>query len=312
MDSFISLYQELSGQSINSEKEAVHALVKIKKQTSTFTCLKCLGVDFYQHKKHIEIFECKSCGHQLRIRKGSIFENSKISLVKWIKAIKLISQGKRGISALEIQRHLDLVSYNSAWSILQKIRFAMQERDAKYKLNGVVELDSSCIGSSLNDNQIEIILAVETKTWVDEKGKEKKNAGFAKVFFGEETKKNVQEFINKELGQVEKIRTDGAQSYLHLENKDQKKVEAKVMLGDKAKLKEWLPWVFAVTQNIKTWLNGTHHGVTKAYAKNYISEYIYRFNRRHDLKNLPSRLICHCLMAQYRKISEIKLSRFVA
>ena len=32
--------------------------------------------------------------------------------------------------------------------------------------------------------------------------------------------------------------------------------------------------------NLKTWLNGTHHGVDPKYLQNYLDEFVFRFNRR--------------------------------
>ena len=77
-------------------------------------------------------------------------------------------QGKRGISATELQRHLGLKSYGLVWSMLQKIRSALQQRDAEYKVgDGVVELDGAVFGKRETGNQCEVLVAIESKDWVD-------------------------------------------------------------------------------------------------------------------------------------------------
>jgi hypothetical protein len=71
-------------------------------------------------------------------------------LVKWFWAIYLASRDKRGISALRLKGELD-VCYTTAWTMLHKIRKAMGERDAKYRLAGLVEVDDSYFGGPKND-----------------------------------------------------------------------------------------------------------------------------------------------------------------
>ena len=41
-----------------------------------------------------------------------------------------------------------------------------------------------------------------------------------------------------------------------------------------------LPRVHRVFSNLKTWLNGTHHGVSKKHLPHYLDEFVFRFNRR--------------------------------
>jgi hypothetical protein len=70
-------------------------------------------------------------------------------LVKWFWAIYLASRDKRGISALRLKGELG-VCYTTAWTMLHKIRKAMGERDAKYRLAGLVEVDDSYFGGPKN------------------------------------------------------------------------------------------------------------------------------------------------------------------
>ena len=43
---------------------------------------------------------------------------------------------------------------------------------------------------------------------------------------------------------------------------------------------EYLPIVHLVFSNLKTWLNGTHHGVSHQHLQAYLNEFTFRFNRR--------------------------------
>ena len=67
-------------------------------------------------------------------------------LRKWFLAFYYMSEYKRGISALALKSKIS-VAYQTAWSMCQKIRHAMGERDNNYKLDGIVEIDEAFFGS---------------------------------------------------------------------------------------------------------------------------------------------------------------------
>ena len=59
-------------------------------------------------KTRPEVRKCKVCGKQQRLRVVSLFENSHLPLLTWVRAIYLMMQGKRGLAALELQYQLGL------------------------------------------------------------------------------------------------------------------------------------------------------------------------------------------------------------
>ena len=70
--------------------------------------------------------ECK--GYQFTAKAGTIFDNSHLPLTKWFMAIGLITAAKKGMSALQVARHLDMEgSYKTVWYLCHRIREAMQE-----------------------------------------------------------------------------------------------------------------------------------------------------------------------------------------
>jgi len=211
--------------------------------------------------------------------------------------------GKRGISALELQKHLNIKSYQTAWGMLQKIRRALIDRDALYKLSGAVEVDGSQFGSQVAGTDQEVIIGIESKKWVDDKGNEKSKAGFAQVMIGRENKENAKIFISKNIKASSSIFVDGAKCY-EFPTKEID-INAKATLGNKEVLSQWHPWMHRFVSNAKVWILGTHHGINPKYLKNYLGEYVYRFNRRHDTKRLFSRALKACLNSKPRTILQI-------
>jgi transposase-like protein len=77
---------------------------------------------------------------------NTIFSDSHIPLSKWVIAIHLLCASKKGISAHQIYRMLDLKSYKSAWFMMHRIRYAMTQEPLAGKLSGTVECDETYIG----------------------------------------------------------------------------------------------------------------------------------------------------------------------
>ena len=75
-------------------------------------------------------------------------DRTQTPLVKWFLAMYLMTADKRGISAMALKAQLGFKSYNTAWTMCQKIRRAMGKRNEDHALNGIVELDDAFFGGS--------------------------------------------------------------------------------------------------------------------------------------------------------------------
>ena len=90
------------------------------------------------------LFKCRDCKRQFSATVGTIFEDSKIPLNKWFAAIYLMCSSKKGVSAHQIHRNLD-ISYESAWFMCHRVRAAMDSGSLE-KLSGIVEVDETYVG----------------------------------------------------------------------------------------------------------------------------------------------------------------------
>ena len=94
------------------------------------------------------IYQCTACARQVSVTAGTIFEASKLPLVKWFWAIYLMASDKGGISALRLAQQIE-VSWITAHRMLRKIRQAMGHRDSLYRLGDMVEVDDALVGGRL-------------------------------------------------------------------------------------------------------------------------------------------------------------------
>ena len=288
---------------LDSEEKARAWVWLAKFDGKKFVCPGCQHEEFWQHKKNPEVRECRKCHFEVRLRANTIFQKSKTPLLVWLRAICFMMQGRRGVSALELHSELEMKSYGTTWRMLQKIREALRQRDETYKLKNTIELDGAVFGRRQTGNQIEVLVAVETKEWIDKRGRKKSNAGFAKIMVANETKKEAQNFVDHAIEKGSMVNTDGSPSLINLENVD---VDYQVMGTDQEKIDHWLPWVHKFIGNAKGWIVGTHHGVEAKYLAPYLAEYTFRFNRRHDPDSLFFRALGACVNAE-PKTSQVLL-----
>lgn len=91
-------------------------------------------------------YRCRSCRKHFSVRTGMIMENSRVSLLKWLYGIYLLSTNLKGVSSMKIHRDLG-ITQKTAWLLTQKIRQAFIGDDDK--LSGVVEVDETYIGRNV-------------------------------------------------------------------------------------------------------------------------------------------------------------------
>ena len=106
-------------------------------------CLRC-GSTSISRLRERALFDCNSCGYQFSVTAGTIFHDTHLPLRKWFLAAYLMVEAKKGISANQLKRTLD-VSYKTAWYLCHRIRAAMRGA-YPFPLKGIVEVDETWVG----------------------------------------------------------------------------------------------------------------------------------------------------------------------
>jgi transposase-like protein len=126
--------------------------------------------------KRAQLYQClkPSCKAQFSATSGTIFNGSHLSLDKWYLAIALMVDSKKGMSAMQLQRHLK-VNYRTAWYLAHRIREAMLHPDGlkptrKWKLTQPTsEVSIRATGASSRNNKCGTLYEAMAKK-VDAKG----------------------------------------------------------------------------------------------------------------------------------------------
>ena len=127
-----------------TEEKVVEHYLKVR-YPSGVCCNHCGSTTTYPRSEKIKLFDCKDCQNTFSPFKNTIFEKSSTDLRKWMYAIHLFLNGKKGISGLQLQREIG-VTYKTAWRMLHQIRKAMGNSDNPEFFDTIVEIDETYVG----------------------------------------------------------------------------------------------------------------------------------------------------------------------
>jgi len=273
-----------------------------------FACPRC-GHDQFWHLTKRGLFDCKQCRHQTSVTAGTIFHKTRTPLLKWYWLLYPMAMDKVGVSVAEMQRIPEIRHYKTAWMMGHKIRKAMGDRDARYRLAGLVEMDESFFGppgerrGRGSERKTTVLCAVSL--YRDSKGQER--PGFARMtVVADASAETVEDFLEKrgcgsatEEGRalMKAIRTDGWKSYGKAA-KSKGLEHCRVVLRNPKDAGRLLPWVHRVIANAKDVIGGTHRGVADKHLNSYLTEVCYRCNRRFREKEIFDRLVQACVSTQ--------------
>lgn len=112
-------------------------------------CPHCGVVNHAYATKRAGVYRCaeKECRKDFTVTMGTVMERSKIALHKWLQAFHLMCSSKKGVSAHQLHRTLDM-TYEAAWFMAHRIREAMRAGGlAPLGGNGqIVEADETYYG----------------------------------------------------------------------------------------------------------------------------------------------------------------------
>ena len=136
------------------DEEAAVAHVEAMIWGDAPVCPHCGGVERITKVKanpekriRVGLWRCGQCKGQFTVKVGTVFEHARMPLHKMLQAVYLMTSSKKGVSAHQLHRMLD-VTYKTAWFLAHRIREAMRSDDlAPFGGNGgIVEVDETFIG----------------------------------------------------------------------------------------------------------------------------------------------------------------------
>lgn len=258
-----------------------------------FVCPKCGVKDEPFQVKSRHQYQCKHCGYQASVTAGTVMEKTRVPLQKWFWAMFLMGHDKRGCSAAQISRELDLC-YSTAWFLCHRIRSAMGERDTQYLLKGYIEADDAFFGSPTKNGKRgrgtdKTVVLVGLS--LDDKG----CSQYAKMQVVPDMKgETVATFAQKSIEEGATIVSDGYSSYNIL---SQKGFIYQGIPCDPLNNPDHLKWLHVIISNAKSFITGTYHGLGKRHFQRYLDEFCFRLNRRFFSLQIFNRTLVACISA---------------
>lgn len=239
-----------------------------------FVCPRCRGTTAWPTRRGLWI--CAGCRYQASVTTGTIFQDSKLPLTVWFRAMWHVTSQKQGVSALGLQRVLGLGSYKTAWAMLHKLRRAMV-RPGRERLSGLVEVDETYWGAPERDvrgrqthSKALIMVAAEAD-----------GAGIGRIRLrriSDTQRQTLHAFIAEAVEPGSTIQTDGLHGYGELDGYVH---DRRVKRYEPGGAESLLTRAHRVTSLLKRWLLGTHHGaIAHEHLDDYLNEFTFRFNRR--------------------------------
>ena len=224
-------------------------------------------------------YKCCECGERTSVTAGTIFDRTRTPLTVWFMACWLLASQKDGISALALKRALEIGSNQTAWALLHRLRSVLV-RPGRERLHGDVEVDETFIGGEepglrggrQKGKKVLVAVAVERE----------QPKGFGRCRMApipDASAETLRSFLQENVEPGARVITDGWGSYPGATKDLYLHEPLKGASGqDASKL---LPGVHKVASLAKRWLLGTHQGsVDEAHLAAYLTEFVFRFNRR--------------------------------
>ncbi len=277
-------------------EERCHKFLKSILWSSGKKCPCCGSNKITEFKINFKRNRCQKCKVDFSIRKGTIFDDSKITLQKWFMAIYLIGSNKKGISSVALAEQIG-ITQKSAWFILHRIRNASNTNFFQEPLKNEVEIDEAYFGGKAEN--------MHMSKRIRAKGVYKKTAvlgmvernNIVKAIKVENTQANTLQkeiYNNVEEGTI--LMTDEHKAYQSISNSYNHKVvnhsaseyvkegftnkrgeERKAFKIHTNTIEGYWAWV-------KRGIYGIHHWVSEKHMQKYLNDYSFKYNTK-DLQN---------------------------
>lgn len=258
-----------------------------------------------------KLYQCMDmkCGYQFSAMAGTIFNDSHLPLQKWMLAVAIMCNAKKGVSAKQLQRDLG-TSYKTAWYLNHRIREAMILGNfTDEKMNGTVEADETYIGGKY-DKRLKrakydkpAVFGVKERETGRVHARHISNAN--RFLIGEQ--------IDQAVGPQAHFMTDESRLYGNLQNRG---FQHEIVIHSD---KEWVrgdvhtQGIDGFWGLVKRGIIGSFHQVSIKHLDRYIQEFSYRFNGREnqELFTLTVAALALGIPLPYDKLAGPKATRIV-
>lgn len=228
------------------------------------------------------LYKCGECSDTFTVTVGTVMEDSKIPLNKWLIAFYMMCASKTQISALQLQRQLELGSYRTALFLCHRIRYALKDVSPGSPLTGEVEMDETYVGGKkrgkgrgYTGNKVAVVALVQ-------RGGDVRST----VADGRVTGATVNKLLDRHVSPDAHLNTDESPLY----RKAAERVASHATVNHSAEEYAYYDYrsgrtvttntVEGYFGNSKRSIDGTHHQVSPQHLHLYAAELDFKYNTR--------------------------------
>ena len=219
---------------------------------------------------------CGDCRKQFTVKVGTVFESSHVPLYKWFQAVHLLASSKKGFSAHQLHRTLE-VTYKTAWFMAHRVREAMRVMKVEPMggQNKVVEVDETYVGGKAK-NRKSHVPSKEAVVSLVERGGQVRSFHVANV-----AAKTLRPVIEAHVSRASYVMTDESPVYPRV----MKDMSGHGTVNHSAE--EYVRAFFWHTNTVENYFSilkrgivGVYHHVSPAHLHRYAAEFDFRYNER--------------------------------
>lgn len=260
-------------------------------------CPACGGADHYWLATQRR-WKCKDCWKQFSVKVGTVFEDSALSLTKWLPALWLLVNCKNGISSYELGKALR-ISQKSAWFMLHRLRTALHEDDLPTiggPDSGPIEVDETFVGGKIKNMHRKVVRekfkGIPSQAHNQNKAivmgmRDRETRQVRAKVIPNTRRDTLQNMILENVSKKSTIHTDEAQGYYKLAEKDFVH-ETVNHLDEYVRGQVHTNGIENFWSLLKRGLKGTYVAVEPFHLDKYVDEQVFRYNNRGSRKEKVS------------------------
>lgn len=224
------------------------------------------------------LHKCKSCKGHFTVTVGTVFEDSKLPLNKWILAAQLMASSKKGFSAHQLHRTIK-VSYKTAWFMMHRLREAMKTSGndplGGPGSSGIVEADETYWGTKKRVTKVRGPHHKMAVVSLVERGGKVRSTHVPAV--NGATLKGI---LRSQVAETAHVMTDEHHGYKGIGAEFAKHSTVNHAAKEYARGKVTTNTVEGYFSILKRGLIGTYHHVGEQHLQRYVTEFDFRYNTR--------------------------------